>query len=65
MVTDKTRRSAFIEQNLGLVHAVRTLPGQGQLNTMISTALAAWDWSRRPTALMKDAGSAFLPMQCQ
>ena len=30
MVTDKTRRSAFIEQNLGLVHACAGRSGQGQ-----------------------------------
>ena len=30
MVTDKTRRSAFIEQNLGLVHACAgRFQGQG------------------------------------
>ena len=45
MVTDKTRRSAFIEQNLGWYTPVPDASGAGALNTMISTALAAWDWS--------------------
>ena len=39
--------------------------GAGALNTMISMGRVVWGWSRRPTALMRDVGSAFLPMQCQ
>lgn len=66
MVTDKTRRSAFIEQNLGLVHACAgRFRGRGIEYDDLYGAGCDGSWSRRPTALMKGVGSAFLPMQCQ
>ena len=44
MVTDKTRRSTFIEQNLGLVHSCAGRSGGEALNTTTSTALDVWGW---------------------
>ena len=65
MVTDKTRRSAFIEQNLGLVHACAgRFRGRGIEYDDLYGA-GCMGLVKRPTALMKDAGSAFLPMQYQ
>ena len=52
----------------GAVELVLPVPdasGAGALNTMISMGRVVWGWSRRPTALMRGVGSAFLPMQCQ
>ena len=42
MVTDKTRREAFITQNLGLVHACAGFRGRG-MGMTIYTAQGAWD----------------------
>ena len=39
MVSDKTRRSAFIEQNLGLVHSCA---GGEDWNMMTSTVPGVW-----------------------
>ena len=44
MVTDKTRRSAFIEQNLGWCIPVPDGSGGEALNTTTSTAPAVWGW---------------------
>lgn len=67
MVTDKTRRSAFIEQNLGLVHACAgRFRGRGiEYDDLYGAGCMGLVLSRRPTALMRGVVSAFLPMQCQ
>ncbi len=42
MVSDKTRRSAFIEQNLGLVHSCAGRFRGEDWNTMTSTVPGVW-----------------------
>ena len=63
MVTDKTRRSAFIEQNLGLVHACAgRFRGRG---IEYDDLYGAGCMGLVKAALMRGVVSAFLPMQCQ
>ena len=59
MVTDKTRRSAFIEQNLGLVHACAgRFRGRGiEYDDLYGRVV--WGWSRRPTAFDEGRGVCF------
>ena len=65
MVSDKTRRDAFIEQNLGLVHACAgRFRGRGiEYDDLYSAGCMGL--VKACDNLMRAAAYAFLPMQCR